>query len=197
MFYISAAPKALYLPQTIRVYSVNSHLDHDICMTLLASAGIYLVLDVNSALPNFHLNRYEPWTTYNEEYLKNVFEVVDQFSGYNNTLAFFAGNEIVNDRLSSRNSPVYIKAMVRDIKHYMKNNLHRQIPVGYSAADDLSYRVSLSKYLECIDNDPAEAVDFYGVNSYQWCGRQSFYTSGYDVLVQSYIDYSRPVFLSE
>lgn len=176
---------------------MNSHLDHDVCMSLLASAGIYLVLDVNSALPNFHLNRYEPWTTYNEEYLSNVFKVVEQFAGYNNTLAYFAGNEIVNDKLSATHSPVYVKAMIRDIKNYILNNLHRQIPVGYSAADDLAYRVSLSKYLECVDKDPAEAVDFYGVNSYQWCGKQTFHTSGYDSLVRDYLEYTRPVFLSE
>jgi hypothetical protein len=41
---------------TIRVYSVDPSLDHDECMTLLAQAGIYLVLDVNTPLPNQHLN---------------------------------------------------------------------------------------------------------------------------------------------
>lgn len=71
-------------------------------MTLLAIAGIYLVLDVNSPLENQHLNRYEPWTTYNDLYLQHVFKVLQEFSHYNNTLAFFAGNEVVNDRKSAK-----------------------------------------------------------------------------------------------
>ncbi|CAH2352520.1 1,3-beta-glucanosyltransferase Gas4p [[Candida] railenensis] len=182
---------------TIRVYSINPELNHDICMTMLAAAGIYLVLDVNSPSPNQHINRYEPWLTYNLDYLEHVFKVVEQFSYYNNTLGFFAGNEIVNDRVSSKNSPVYIKAVIRDMKSYIEYNSPRQIPVGYSAADDLSYRVSLSDYLECIDEHPNDSVDFYGVNSYQWCGEQTFYTSGYNVLVDDYSSYSRPVFFSE
>lgn len=166
-------------------------------MTLLAQAGIYLVLDVNSPQPARHLNRYEPWSSYNVDYLTNVFKVVEQFGGYNNTLGFFAGNEIVNDRLSAKNSPRFVKAMVRDIKHYIDVNLERKVPVGYSAADDLNYRTSMSQYLECEDESAYDSADFYGVNSYQWCGDQTFYSSGYDVLVDDYLDYTRPVFLSE
>ncbi|ODQ81973.1 glycoside hydrolase family 72 protein [Babjeviella inositovora NRRL Y-12698] len=182
---------------TIRVYSVNPDLNHDICMTLLASAGIYVVIDVNSPLENQHLNRYEPWTTYNEFYLEHVFKVVEQFSFYNNTLGLFAGNEIINDRKSARESPVYTKALIRDIKTYIAYNSPRSIPVGYSAADDLNYRMPLSQYLECAEDDPFVSVDFYGVNSYQWCGEQTFYTSGYNVLVEDYAKFTKPVFFSE
>lgn len=182
---------------TIRVYSVNPELNHDKCMTLLAAAGIYLVLDVNSPIVGQHLNRYEPWTTYNDKYMNHVFRVLNEFAGYNNTLAFFAGNEIVNDKTSATNSPVYIKAVVRDMKHFIKTNKIRTIPVGYSAADDLSYRISLANYLECYETDPLETVDFYGVNTYQWCGEQTFYTSGYNNLVRDYSSYSKPIFFSE
>lgn len=41
---------------------------------------------------------------------------------------------------------------------YMKNVAPRVVPVGYSAADDLRFRVSLAKYMECGDEDTA--VDF-------------------------------------
>ncbi|WEJ93857.1 Glycolipid anchored surface protein 4 precursor [Yamadazyma tenuis] len=182
---------------TIRVYSVNTDLNHDACMSMLAAAGVYLALDVNSPIPNHHLNRYEPWNSYNVEYLENVFKVVEQFSYYNNTLGFFAGNEVINDITSAKNSAVYVKAMVRDIKNYISYNSPRPIPVGYSAADDLNFRISFSSYLQCMDESPSDSVDFYGVNSYQWCGDQTFYTSGYDSLVNDYLSYSRPVFLSE
>lgn len=90
---------------------MNPELNHDKCMTLLAVAGIYLVLDVNSPLEFQHLNRYEPWTSYNEFYLEHVFKVIKEFASYNNTMAFFAGNEIVNDRTSAKvsifESPTY------------------------------------------------------------------------------------------
>lgn len=167
-------------------------------MTLLAVAGIYLVLDVNSPLEHQHLNRYEPWTTYNEYYASHVFKVIEEFSRYNNTMAFFAGNEIINDKKSAQNSPMYIKALVRDMKTYMKAHNLRQIPVGYSAADDLSYRTSLPNYLQCYAEDnPDTGIDFYGVNSYQWCGVQDMKTSGFDILVQDYSKFPKPVFFSE
>lgn len=184
---------------TIRIYSINPELNHSKCMTMLAMAGIYLLLDVNSPLQNQHINRYEPWTTYNTIYLEHVFTLVQEFSQYNNTLGFFAGNEIINDHKSSENSPVYVKQVVTDIKNYIESNCVRDIPVGYSAADDLRYRVSLSKYLECESpgDSQMKSVDFYGVNSYQWCGQQTLQTSGYDELIKAYTNFTKPVFFSE
>lgn len=164
-------------------------------MTLLANAGIYLILDVNSPKPGQSLNRYEPWTSYNPNYVNHILKVVHQFAGYNNTLGFFAGNEVINDDISAKESPHYLKAVIRDMHQYMKNNSPRVVPVGYSAADDLRFRTSLAKYFECGDADVA--VDFYGVNSYQWCGYQTFETSGFDILVRDYEDYTLPLFLSE
>lgn len=161
----------------------------------MASAGIYLVLDVNSPRPGEALNRYEPWSTYNNYYLEHVLRIVHQFAGYNNTLGFFAGNEVINDEISARESPHYIKAIIRDMHLYMKLHSPRDVPIGYSAADDLRYRISLAKYLEC--GEPGTHVDFYGVNSYQWCGHQNFQSSGYDGLVSDYSDYTLPIFLSE
>lgn len=166
-------------------------------MSLLAAAGIYLVLDVNSPLEGQHLNRYEPWTTYTEAYMDHVFKVINEFSCYNNTLAFFAGNEIINDKKSATHSPTYVKAVVRDMKQFMKAQNQRIVPVGYSAADDLDFRTSLAQYFECYEDDPAEAVDFYGVNTYQWCGKQTFQTSGYNTLVKDYSTFTKPIFFSE
>ena len=86
---------------TIRVYSVDPQIDHDACMTMLAAAGIYLVLDVNTPLSNQHLHAIQPWTTYNPIYLKHIFEVVEVFSGYDNLLAFLAGNEVIHEEGST------------------------------------------------------------------------------------------------
>ena len=57
---------------TVRVYSVDPTLNHDTCMSYLAAAGIYLILDVNSPLAGQNLNRYEPWTTYTPDYLYQI-----------------------------------------------------------------------------------------------------------------------------
>lgn len=87
--------------------------------------------------------------------------------------------------------------MVKDIKMYLEQNALRHIPVGYSAADDMEFRMPLSQYLECASDSPLDSIDFYGVNSYQWCGVQTFKTSGYDTLVHDYSSYTKPLFLSE
>lgn len=183
---------------TLRVYSINPDLDHNYCMSLLAMAGIYLILDVNSPLPNQHLNRYEPWKTYNLDYLEHIFKVVKQFSNYSNTLAFFIGNEVINDFRSSQVSPRFLRQSIGDVKQFMELHCKRTVPIGYAAADDLKYRVSLSDYLSCHNSSkPEQTVDFYGVNSYQWCGKQTLQSSGYDLLIDAYRDYKMPILLSE
>jgi 1,3-beta-glucanosyltransferase GAS4 len=87
---------------TIRVYSVDPSLNHDECMTMLATAGIYLVLDVNSPLPHQHMHPTQPWTTYTPMYLEHVFTVMEQFSGYDNVLAFLSGNEVIHEKGSEK-----------------------------------------------------------------------------------------------
>lgn len=179
---------------TIRVYSVDPTLDHNECMTMLAGAGIYLVLDVNTPLPNEHIYDMEPWTTYTPAYIKHVYEVIEVFSPYDNLLAFLAGNEIVHTKGSELVSPKYIKAVTRDMKAYISHQIPRSIPVGYSNADHVEFRTSLSEYLACGE---IGWVDFFAINSYQWCGNNTFQGSGYDTLVEDYKNYSLPIFFSE
>jgi 1,3-beta-glucanosyltransferase GAS5 len=64
-------------------------------MKLLADNGIYLILDVNT--PKLSLNREYPKETYNDVYLQHVFATMDVMSKYENTLGFFAANEVLND----------------------------------------------------------------------------------------------------
>ena len=66
-----------------------------------------------------------------------MFAVIEAFKGYDNLLALFAGNEVVNDEQSAAVSPRYVKAVVRDMKNYIAAHVYRSIPIGYSAADDL------------------------------------------------------------
>jgi hypothetical protein len=89
----------------IRVYNVNPDLNHDLCASIFNTAGIYMLLDVNSPMPGEAINRDAPWTTYTDAYLSRTFAVVEAFKGFPNTLAFFAGNEVIDDYESSINAP--------------------------------------------------------------------------------------------
>lgn len=177
---------------TVRIYTVDNSANHDECMQLLADAGIYLVLDVNT--PLYSLNRASPLVSYNSKYLQNIFATMEAFSGYSNTLAYFSGNEVVNDDKTTNTAP-YIKAVTRDMRSYLKSRNHRQIPVGYSAADVDSNRLEMAEYMNC--GTPDERSDFFAFNDYSWCDPSSFKTSGWDQKVKNFTGYGLPLFLSE
>ncbi|KAA8647746.1 hypothetical protein EYZ11_000185 [Aspergillus tanneri] len=177
---------------TIRVYSVDNSQEHDECMNALADAGIYLVLDVNT--PKYSLNRASPKESYNDIYLQYIFATVDKFAKYKNTLAFFSGNEVINDGPSSKAAP-YVKAVTRDLRQYIRSRKYREIPVGYSAADINTNRLQMAQYMNCGSDD--ERSDFFAFNDYSWCDPSSFQTSGWDKKVENFTGYGLPLFLSE
>ncbi|KAI9803055.1 MAG: beta-glucanosyltransferase [Piccolia ochrophora] len=177
---------------TIRVYTVDNTADHDECMNALADAGIYLVLDVNT--PKYSLRRDKPDQSYNDVYLQNIFATVDKFAPYSNTLAFFSGNEVINDEKSTSAAP-YVKAVTRDIRQYIGSMGYRKIPVGYSAADVEENRVEMAAYMNCGPDD--ERSDFFAFNDYSWCDPSDFEESGWNQKVETFKDYSIPLFLSE
>jgi len=157
-------------------------------MHALAAAGIYLVLDVNT--PKYSLNRAEPNTSYNDVYLQNVFATIDAFANYDNTLAFFSGNEVINDDSSTAAAP-YVKAVTRDMRQYIGARGYRKVPVGYSAADVNSNRLEMAEYMNCGTAD--ERSDFFAFNDYSWCDPSSFKTSGWDQKVKNFTGYSLPL----
>lgn len=177
---------------TIRVYSVDNSANHDDCMKQLDDAGIYLILDVNT--PNNSINRASPSNSYNTAYLQHVFATIDAFKGYDNLLGLFAANEVINNENTTSSAP-YVKAVIRDMKSYIKSQAKRSIPVGYSAADISINREQQAKYFNCGPDE--ERLDMFGMNDYSWCGESSFSISGYDQKVKDYSGYSRPMFLSE
>lgn len=92
--------------------------------------------------------------------------------------------------------------MQRDLKNYISAHAPRQIPVGYSAADVREVLEDTWAYLQCDNSDGSgndtSRADFFGLNSYSWCGdASSFQISGYDVLVQMFSNTTIPVFFSE
>ncbi|PQE25592.1 13-beta-glucanosyltransferase gel1 protein [Rutstroemia sp. NJR-2017a BBW] len=177
---------------TVRIYSVDNSANHDACMQALADAGIYLVLDVNT--PLYSINRATPAISYNTVYLQNIFATIDAFANYTNTLAFFSGNEVINDDTTTSAAP-YVKAVTRDMRQYIGSRGYRKIPVGYSAADVNSNRKEMAEYMNCGTDD--ERSDFFAFNDYSWCDPSSFTTSGWDQKVKNFTDYGLPIFLSE
>ncbi|KAF2719348.1 glycoside hydrolase family 72 protein [Polychaeton citri CBS 116435] len=182
---------------TIRCYNVDPLLNHDECMSIFNSIGIYAIIDVNS--PKNSLDRSNPGGSYNEDYLSHVFQNIEAFKNYPNTLGFFSGNEVMNDIPTSQDNPPYIRAVQRDMKDYIANHANRTIPVGYSAADVADILYDTWNYMQCSlgGNDNSQS-DFFGLNDYSWCGSDSSYTiSGYDQKVAHFANSSIPVFFSE
>lgn len=191
---------------TIRVYMVDNSKKHDECMKLLADAGIYVVIDANS--PLYSLNRFDPHQSYNDKYLQSVFATIDAFAEYDNTLAFFSGNEVINDVVNSTLAAKYVKATTRDMRQYIGNRGYRKIPVGYSAADVSQNRMQLANYMNCGTDD--ERSDFFAFvsfpvgpmcrsepnreiqNDYSWCS-SNFEDAGWDQKVKNFTGYGLPI----
>jgi len=70
--------------------------------------------------------------------------------------------------------------------------------VGYSAADVREILQDTWAYMQCNNNNDGSESDFFGLNSYSWCGGDAtFQSAGYDTLVGMFQDSSVPVFFSE
>ncbi|GKZ75548.1 1,3-beta-glucanosyltransferase gas1 [Aspergillus niger] len=174
----------------IRTYDIDPTADHDDCMQLLADAGIYVIADLSNT--SVAIDRSDPaWqlTLYNR-----YTSVIDAMAGYNNTLGFFAGNEIANSVGTTEAMP-YVKAAIRDMKTYISNKGYRTIGVGYATADVSSIRADLADYINC--QSESVGIDFFGYNIYSWCGDSTYAESGYKARTEEFANYSVPVFFSE
>lgn len=189
---------------TIRVYNVDPTLNHDLCVSIFNAVGIYMFIDVNSPLPLQSLDPGNLVTSYSETYLNHIFSVVEAFGPYPNTLAFISANEVMDTVATGQIAPPYIRAVTRDLKNYISKHLTRSIPVGYSAADVSQILTDSWAYLSCDINgqssDPSRS-DFFGLNSYSWCGPTSltanYDASGYNTIISTFGNTSIPVFFSE
>src|SRR5215471_21294556 len=91
-----------------------------------------------------------------------------------------------------------MQAINRDMKDYIAQHAPRTIPVGYSAADVREILSDTWAYLSCeVSGSPTSRAEFFGLNSYSWCGDSSYTTSGYDQLVAQFSSTTLPVFFSE
>ena len=184
----------------IRVYNLEPSINHDECASIFNAAGIYMIIDVNSPLPNESINAAEPAESYSSVYLNRIFGIVEGFKNFPNLLGFFGGNEIVNDFPTAKANPPFIRAVTRDLKNYIARHASREIPVGYSAADVRDILVDSWQYLQCAldgQDDDDTRIDFFGLNSYSWCGSDATYdSSGYDDLTADFAETTIPIFFS-
>ena len=176
---------------TIRVYHVDPKSDHTECMKVLDNAGIYALIDLDTF--DTYINPNNP--SWNQTQVDRYTEVMDAFHTYDNVLGFFVGNEIITTNNQSAAAP-FIKAAARDMKAYRDRKGYRQVPIGYSAADIAELRPMLQDYLTCGGNF-AESVDFFALNSYEWCDPSTYSTSGYSNLQSQARNFPVPIFFSE
>ncbi|KZZ92799.1 glycoside hydrolase family 72 protein [Moelleriella libera RCEF 2490] len=176
---------------TIRTYAIDPTADHSVCMRLLQDAGIYVVSDLSE--PQLSINRDTPrWTT---ELFARYRSVVDALARYPNVIGFFAGNEVSN-AANNTGASAFVKAAVRDTKHYIREqHPQRWLGVGYAANDDRDISAEIPTYFDCGAAD--ESVDFFGYNIYSWCGESDLEKSSYRKHAEFFRNYSVPVFFAE
>jgi len=177
---------------SIRVYHVDYSADHSGCMNAFADNGIYLWLDLDTFSTYIAEQGIPSWTQNKSDSFRAV---MDNFQQYDNTAGFFVGNEVLNVAADSGDAP-YVLAAATDLKAYRDAKGYRKIPVGYSATDTAVLRPMLQDYLVCSANS-SQRIDFYAINSYEWCGQSSYMESGYDILQQYAANYPVPIFFSE
>lgn len=182
---------------TVRVYQLDPTQNHDVCMDAFANYGIYVLADLSE--PEMSINRENP--AWDLDLYDRFTLVVDAMHSYPNVLGFYVGNEVVTTGENSGAAP-FVKAAVRDVKHYMAAKNYRRIPVGYASNDDAATRMEVARYFVCEENengqsDPDSVVDFYSLNMFEWCGYSSYATSGYRQRTIEFSQMPVPVFFSE
>ncbi|GJC90947.1 1,3-beta-glucanosyltransferase ARB_07487 [Colletotrichum liriopes] len=175
---------------TIRTYAIDPKNNHDACMKLLSDAGIYVVSDLGE--PKLSINRDN--AQWNVALYERYTAVIDSLAKYDNTIGFFAGNEVSNNKTNTEAS-AFVKAAVRDSKKYIKDKGYRWMGVGYAANDDADIRTNSAHYFNCGDEETA--IDFWGYNIYSWCGKNTLAGAGYTTQIDFFKNYSVPVFFAE
>ncbi|KAI0063185.1 glycoside hydrolase family 72 protein [Artomyces pyxidatus] len=179
----------------IRVYSVNSSLNHDSCMQALSSAGIYTIIDLSLPV-NGSIDRDSPaWTT---NLLDLYIGTINAFSKYDNVLAYNVGNEVVT-ATNGTAALAFVKAAARDTKAYLTSKSSPAL-VGYAAINgDDTFVPPLANYLSCDPtgkNSGSSAIDLFGLNDYSWCGNSSF-EAAYADTTNQFAGYNVVAYFSE
>ncbi|CAG7846799.1 1,3-beta-glucanosyltransferase gel4; AltName: Full=Glucan elongating glucanosyltransferase 4; Flags: Precursor [Serendipita indica DSM 11827] len=173
----------------VRVYSVDAAANHDHCMSVLSSAGIYTLIDLSLPV-NGSITREDP--TWTSNLLTLYLNTIEAFSKYDNVLGYNIGNEIVKDTASTITAP-FIKAAARDVKAYIKSKSYRGL-VGYSSTDGTGWRDPLAHFLTCESDDTS--IDLWGLNDYRWCGTSTV-SDSWQEAITAFSDLPVPAYFSE
>jgi len=210
----------------LRLYSVDPDMDHSAFMCALHNAGIYVVVSLASGSASGSCKGskcaitsdaaphcYPPTLKVRGEM------IIREFSRYDNTLAFSAGNEVNHYTQMHRpqwNAPC-LKKFVRDMRafvhgcsssegHNGDTDAHdhgmRKVPIGLIMAD--TDRDENTMYYNCQGdpNDELENAEWYGINTYVYCnGTATQFNDalGFQELLTSFesYNYSIPSLLTE
>lgn len=191
----------------VRIYAVDPSKNHDAFMCALKSAGIYVIVGLAAECLNCAITFEAPPMCYSAELKSRGEYLIQQFSKYENVLAFSAGNEVSlapkEELHSTQNAPCQ-KKFLKDMRSYVNrcSNSMRKIPIGIIKAD--IDRQDKAQYYNCRTdpNDESENADFIGINTYQHC--DGSVTSiedlvGYAQLLDDYASFGLtvPVILTE
>ncbi|KAF2997648.1 hypothetical protein E8E13_005309 [Curvularia kusanoi] len=180
---------------TLFVYFVDDTKRHGQAMKLLEEAGIYVFTGISTRFST--INRLDPYGSYHSTAVSEFFTTVNVMAQYPNTLGVLAGNSITNSPRTRGAAPV-IKAVVRDLKKYMKiqhaASGQRILPIGYSAAAVDLLDMTLLKYLSL--GRSTSCIDFWACNCYMWAGESNLQMSGYESLLNRLQDAAIPIFMS-
>ena len=178
----------------LRVYAIDPTQNHDDCMAMFASAGIYVVADLGE--PQVSIQSNDP--EWNVALYQRYTSVVDSLAKYKNVIGFFAGNENVSSGNQTA-AAAFVKAAVRDVKGYIHAQSYRStLGVGYATAD-VPTRDDLAAYFACEPGNSGNStqIDFWGYNVYSWCGDSNWVSSSYGERYDFFHDYPVPVFFAE
>ncbi|MEO9526853.1 hypothetical protein [Roseibium sp.] len=216
----------------IRVYALNPNYSHKQAMDHLKAHGIYVMVGLASAENSVH----QMSGAYAQATFVHAARLVDEFQAYDNTFCFSVGNEVnfpgqqaANlkkahpDKTDAEIAQLTVdlectvaqamKSFVRDVKHHIKNQGYRSIPVGMAMQDGpqsswtnsnpqayqrgLIGTDTLQQYYAAGTND-ADRADFIGINSYRYeSGQGPGGLDAYDGLAEEASRLPVPVFLSE
>lgn len=96
---------------------------------------------------------------------------------------------------ANTNAAPFIKAAARDTKAFLKS-ISSTALVSYTSTDmPVATRNALATYLSCGSDDTS--IDLYGLNNYEWCGQQTYLSSGWQGTTADYANLTIPAYFSE
>jgi hypothetical protein len=144
-------------------------------MTQLQEAGIYVLANLGG--PNEQIMQTQTW---DRDLQKRFFGLVENLMPYSNLLGFYTTGTAI--------TVPFVKAAVRDLKHFLRSHGKGHIPIGYSS---LIRGRDLSDVLNCGDKDTS--IDFLALELDPLCSNLNQTQQAIETAASQYLDYSIPL----